>query len=91
MELTSKVTDSETAESRWHWLYKVGGAAALIVLVLFLIGIIGIITTINGWFTPFQNNWLLVLFKLNAGFSGVQGDSLSYLISWTLLSWLFFA
>jgi len=77
--LTSKVTDAETAESRWHWLYKVGGAAALIVLVLFLIGIIGIITTTNGWFTPFQNNWLLVLFKLNAGFSGVQPDSLSVL------------
>jgi len=79
MELTSKVADVGTAESHRHWLYKVGAAVALIVLVLFLIGIIGIITTTNGWFTQFQNNWLIVLFKLNAGFSSVQPDSLSVL------------
>jgi hypothetical protein len=78
-------TDVETTDSRWKGLYRVGGAAALIVLVLFLIGIIGIITvgpqpaTTNGWFTPFQDNWLVVLFKLNAGFDGVQPDLLNVL------------
>jgi hypothetical protein len=81
----NQLTDAETAESRWNWLYRIAGAAALIVLALFLIGIIGIITvgprptTTNGWFTPFQDNWLIVLFKLNAGFSGVQPDSLHVL------------
>ncbi len=81
-------TDAETADPRWNWLYKIGGVAALIVLALFLSGIIGIIgavtagsppTVTNGWFTPFQNNWLVVLFKLNVGFSGVQPDSLHVL------------
>jgi len=49
---------------------------------LFLIGIVGIITVdrqptaANGWLTPIQDNWLVVLFKLNAGFSGVQPDLL---------------
>ncbi len=81
----NQVTDAETANSRWRWLYKIGGGAALIVLVLFLVGIIGIITvglqptTTNGWFTPFVNNWLIVLFKINAGFNGVQPNSLSAL------------
>ncbi len=79
------VTDVATADSRWDWLYKVGGAAALIVFILFLIGIIGIITigpqpaTTNGGFTPFQNNWLVVLFKLNVEFSGVHRDLLNAL------------
>ena len=83
--LPNQATDVETADARWNWLYKVGGAAALIVFVLFLIGMIGIITvspqpaTTNGWLTPFQNNWLVVLFKLNVGFSGVQPDLLNVL------------
>ena len=81
----NQVTYIETADSRWNWLYKIGGLAALIVFVLFLIGIVGIITVdrqptaANGWLTPFQNNWLVVLFKLNAGFSGVQPDLLHVL------------
>jgi len=81
----NQVTDAETADAAWKGLYRVGAAAALIVLVLFLIGIIGIITvglqpnTTNGWFTQLQNNWLVVLFKLNAGFSGVQTDLLNVL------------
>ncbi|HEX9616257.1 MAG TPA: hypothetical protein VGA03_02505, partial [Anaerolineales bacterium] len=51
----------------------------------FLIGITGIITagtqptTLTGWFTPLQNNWLVVLYKLNAGFSGVQQNLLNVL------------
>lgn len=84
-EMMNQVTNDETADSRRNWLYRIGGAAALVVFVLFLIGIIGIITvgpqptTTNGWFTLFQNNWLVVLFKLNAGFSGIQPDSLNVL------------
>src|SRR3989304_208535 len=81
----NQVTNAETADSAWKRLYKVGAAAALIVLVLFLIGIIGIITvglqptTTHDWFTQLQNNWLVVLFKLNTGFSGVQTDLLNVL------------
>jgi len=81
----NQVASVETADSHWNWLYQVGGAAALIVFILFLIGSIGILTvspqsaTTDGWFTPFQNNWLVVLFKLNAGFSGVQPGLLNVL------------
>ncbi len=79
----NQISDAKTAESRWRWLYKVGAATALIILVLFLTGIIGIITvglqstTTNDWSTQLQNNWLVVLFKLNAGVSGVQTNSLN--------------
>ena len=82
MKTMNRVTNAETAESRWNWLYKVSGLAALILGVLFLIGMMSLITaglrpsTINGWFSLFQNNWLVVLFELNAGFYGVQFDQL---------------
>lgn len=87
MTMTSlnRPADTETIDSHWSWLYKVGGTAALLVLVLFLFGIIGITTigpqpaTANGPFTPLHNNWLVVLFKLNAGFSGVQPGLLNVL------------
>ncbi|MCL5934993.1 MAG: hypothetical protein M1543_00605, partial [Firmicutes bacterium] len=31
------VADAETTDSRWNWLYKIGGIAALIIIVLTLI------------------------------------------------------
>ena len=78
----NRIVNAETAESRWNWLYQVSGAASLILGVLFLIAMTSLFTaglqpsTINGWLSPFQNNWLVVLFKLNAGFDGVQFDLL---------------
>jgi len=36
----NQVTDAETAESRWNWLYKVGGSAALLAAVIIPIAII---------------------------------------------------
>ncbi len=55
-----------------------GSAAALIAGAVFLLAIIDLIIpsfrlgTTNGWGSLFQNNWLMVIFKLHAGFSGVQ-------------------
>lgn len=78
-----RVSDVKTADSRWNWLYTVSGVAALILGVLFLIALIGLVVaglqpgSMNGWLSPFQNNWLVVLFKLNAGFVGVQFDQLN--------------
>jgi hypothetical protein len=65
-----KTTDS------WKSLYRVGGAAALILGILFLIAVLSLIIsvlqpgTMSGWLMPIQNNWLIVLFKINANFSG---------------------
>ncbi len=66
----NQVTDAETADSRWNWLYKVGGAAALITVVLIPIQIIVFIaspppSTAIDYFTLFQNNRLLGLMGLD--------------------------
>ena len=53
--------DSETADPRWHWLFRIGGAAALfgaaiipIQLVIFIVW--GQPDTAIGWFAMFQDN-----------------------------------
>jgi hypothetical protein len=73
----------ETASLPRRVFYVFGGAAALILWVIFLIGATGMLAAIlkpiaaSGWFTEFQNNWLVVLFKVNLPTSGVQSDSLA--------------
>jgi hypothetical protein len=62
----NQATDAETPDSRWNSLYKIGGAAALIMVLIIPLQII-IFTvspppsTVIGWFTLFQNNKLLGL------------------------------
>ena len=63
---------TETADSAWKGLYKVGGAAALITAVLIPIQIIVFVAwppplegTVIDWFTLFQDNWLLGLLGLD--------------------------
>jgi len=79
----NQVTDAETASSALKAFYRVGAVTALIVLALFLVGVVGLVTeglqltAPGGWFTQLQNNWLVVLFKLNAGFIGVQPSLLN--------------
>jgi hypothetical protein len=79
-EMMNQVTSTEAADSRWSWLYKIGGAAALIAGMLLLIGMISLIVSVlqrgttNGWLSLFQNNWLIVIFKLHAEFSGIHAD-----------------
>ena len=66
-------------------LQRSAGVAALLVGVLLLIAAIdlarnalqpGIATT---WFSQLQNNWLIVIIKLHAGFQGVQPDDMARL------------
>ena len=70
----------KTIYPRLTWLYRVGATATLISLVLFIIGAVGIITegllstTANDLFGQLQNNWLIVLFKLNAGIGETKMD-----------------
>ncbi len=64
------VTDGETVDSRWSWLYKIGGAAALLVAMIIPIQIIVYIvspppSTAIDYFTLFQSNSLLGLLALD--------------------------
>lgn len=61
-----QITDAETADSRWNWLYRIGGAAALLSVVIVPIQIVVFIaspppSTVADWFALFQNNKLLGL------------------------------
>ena len=68
----NQAADIESSNSSWKSLYKVGGVAAIIVVVTALIELI--ITffpggrtpseTVIDWFTLFQNNWFLGLRNL---------------------------
>jgi hypothetical protein len=46
--MTLQVTSTETIDSRWSWLCKIGGVAALITGMLLLIGMISLIATYMG-------------------------------------------
>ena len=52
--MTNNTTDAETADVRWNWLYRIGGAAALIQVVLIPIQINIFVTwplpsTVTDW------------------------------------------
>jgi hypothetical protein len=69
----TQVTNTETADSGYKSLYKLGGAAALIVVALTLGETIGFIfypqpSTARDWFTLFQRNRITGLF----GFWGLE-------------------
>jgi hypothetical protein len=74
----NQVRDTQTVDSRWSSLYKVSGAAALVAGILLLIGMLNLLTAVlspgsaGGWLPALQNNWLILIFKLHAGFSGAQ-------------------
>ena len=75
----------QIAASRWNRSYNIGGAAALIAGTLFLIAIIDLLITAlrpgvpGGRSLPFQDNWLVLIFKLLAGYGGVQIERLQVL------------
>jgi hypothetical protein len=74
--------NAETTDSNRKGLFNVSSVAALLVGTLLLVAMIGLITvvlrpgTTNGGLSLLENNWLVVLFKLNAGFSGIHFDLL---------------
>jgi len=71
----NQVTNAEIADSAYKSLYKLGGAAALIVVVLTLSGVMGLTFypqpgTVSGWFMLFQSNRIIGL--LGFGSSDVR-------------------
>lgn len=63
-------TYPENDNSNWNWLYKLGGIAALIIVIFIPIQSIIYIsfpppTTVIGYFTLFQNNWLIGLLDMD--------------------------
>ena len=62
----NQVTNAETADPAYKSLYKLGGAAAFIVVVLTLSEVVGLTlypqpSTVSGWFMLFQSNRLIGL------------------------------
>ena len=87
-------SSAETEDSKWEGIYIIGGGAALLVGIIFLTAIIDIVltglqpVTRNGWLSSFQNNWLIVIFKLHAGLNKGQLD---LLYGWNLLDFAILA
>jgi hypothetical protein len=85
METVDRASSAETKEPGLTRLYKISAAAALLNGILFLIALISLVSAVlqpaaqNGWIFPLQNNWLVVLFKLNAGYEAVQFNLLQKL------------
>jgi hypothetical protein len=70
MKMMNQVTNTETSESDWKSLYKVGGVAALLMFVLTLVQSFIFITnsppsTVIDYFTLFQKNKILGLLDLD--------------------------
>ena len=69
---------TQSTDFRGSLLYKVSAAAALMAGGLFLVGMLSLLMSVlfpgrtYGWLTEVQNNWLIVIFKLHAGFRGAQ-------------------
>lgn len=64
----NQVTNSEMVDPNWKVLYKVGGSAALIMVLIILTQFIVFIAwppplegSVLDWFRLFQDNWLLGL------------------------------
>lgn len=63
-------------------LWRLSGAAAVVVGLMFTVGLAGLLGAIlrsgypDGWSLPLQDNWLAVIYKLLAGFGGNQAGQL---------------
>jgi len=80
VEMTQQVTSNWAGNSRRRWLFKIGGASALITGTLLLAGMISLIvsvllsTTTSGWLSQSGNNWLVRIFILHAEIRDMHVD-----------------
>jgi len=77
-----QVPHAKVKEFHWSWLYKVSGAAALLAGALLLVAAIDLMMAglkpgaNNGWLSLFQDNWLVLIFKMHAGLGEVEANLL---------------
>ncbi len=95
-----KTSHVETADSRWGWLFKIGGAAALFGVAIIPIQLLIFIAwpppeTALGWFNLFQDNKLagLLAFEFPFVIKAVLGSATTLALYVVLrrvseLSWL---
>ena len=80
--MTSQINTLDNTKSRWSWLYKITGAAALTAGLLLVIGLLNLAASFwqaeaaLRWLTVLGNNWLILIFKLHAEFSDVYTEML---------------
>jgi hypothetical protein len=64
--------------TRWLWLYGLGGIAAMVLAAIFVFGLASFLTASES-LAVLQNNWLIVLLKLNFQYGGVDNSLLNQL------------
>jgi hypothetical protein len=70
--------ESRRAHPRLGWLYKAGAAAALLSALQLLTAAIALVASLVqssptvGWLSSMAALWLIVIFKLHSGFSGID-------------------
>ena len=68
---------SQRASPPLGWLYKISGAAALLTVLVLLLAAIEPVASlfhtnpVIGWLSSLASLWLIIIFKLHAGFSGI--------------------
>jgi hypothetical protein len=68
-----QIPDAGTSDSDWHWLFRVGGGAALGMVAIIVLQLAVFIvspppSTVTGWFTLFQKSKLLGLLSFECLF-----------------------
>jgi len=72
----------ETAAIRGNLLYTISAAAGVAAGGLLLVAVVDLVLAVlppgssTGWMPRIQDNWLLVIYKLHAGFDGIYPDLL---------------
>ena len=81
--MAQQVAQHKAKELHSNWLYIISTAAAWILGWLLVVAVLELVLTFlqpaiaNRWLTLLQHNWLVVIFKLHAGFREVQPSLLS--------------
>jgi hypothetical protein len=74
-EIVEQTPQVDIKPSQNHWLPKISAAAALLTGIMMLFALISLVAG-KSILSSFENNWLVILFKINAGYEGFSFDRL---------------